>query len=315
LLDEGIADLSGESSTSPSRNDFVYTATNETNWRTNSRPRWIKLARAAKARYSNHLSKVDPAGSATAALAAIDAGTFVSNAEEPKPVFGTQFGGPWFPFFNTSFGENNVGVSQRIIDLLRDRVSPGQDDPRLPFFVKPTTGGLYTGTPNGSPSKPAGAVVVGDYINRQAAPSPILNYSEVKFIEAEAALRLNQNVRAASAFNAAVSASLQRVTGTANAAYVALYGSETDLTITLEKIFTEKHIDLYLQTEAWTEWRRSIPTGASGTTSGIPTLAPSPSNTTSGVFPRRFIYPNNEVVNNSNNVPSVTNLNKVFWDQ
>jgi hypothetical protein len=315
LLDEGIADLSGESATSPSRNDFVYTATNETTWRSTSRPRWIKLARAAKARYSNHLSKVDPAGSATAALATIDAGTFVSNAEEPKPVFGTQFGGPWFPFFNTSFGENNVGVSQRIIDLLRDRIAPGQDDPRLPFFVKPTTGSLYIGTPNGSPSKPAGAVVVGNYINRREAPSPILNYSEVKFIEAEAALRLDQKVRAASAFNAAVAASLQRVTGSANADYVAAYGSETDATITLTKIFTEKHIDLFLQTEAWTDWRRSIPTGSSGTTSGTPNLVASPSNTTSGVFPRRFIYPNNEVVNNSNNVPSVTNLNKVFWDQ
>lgn len=314
LLDEGILDLEATSSTSPSRNDFIFSATNENNWRTTSRPRWIKLARAAKARYSNHLSKVDPTASATAALAAIDAGTFVSNAEEPKPVFGTQFGGPWFPFFNTTFGENNVGVSQRIIDLLRDRIAPGQDDPRLPFFVKPSTGGLYTGTPNGAASKPAGAVLVGDYINRQAAPTPILNYSEVKFIEAEAALRLNQTTRAASAFNAAVAASLQRVTGTVNANYIALYGSETDATITLEKILTEKHIDLYLQTEAWTEWRRSIPIGADATTSGIPLLTPSPSNSTSGAFPRRFIYPNNEVVTNSANTPVVTNLSKVFWD-
>lgn len=314
LLDEGIADLNAESTTSPTRNDFIYPATNEANWRNNSRPKWIKLARAFKARYHNHLSKVDPNGSATAALAAIDAGTFVSNAEEPRPVF-ADFAGPWFPFFSTTFGENNVGVSQRIIDLLKDRVGVGVDDPRLPYFVKATTSTLYVGTPNGSASKPAGAVVVGDYLNRPTAPTPILNYSEVKFIEAEAALRLGQDDRAAEAFNAAVAASLSRVTGSADAVYIALYGSETDLTITLDKILTEKHIDLYLQTEAWNDWRRSIPEGAANTVSGIPTLVASPSNTTSGAFPRRFIYPNREVVNNSNNVPNVTNLNRVFWDE
>jgi hypothetical protein len=315
LLDEGIADLNAESTTSPNRNDFIFQANTEVLWRANSRPRWIQLARGMKARYHNHLSKVDPQGSATAALAAIDAGTFTANAQEPRPVFGTEFAGPWFPFFNTTFGENNVGISQRFIDLLRDRIAPGLDDPRLPFFVKPAPGGsLYTGTPNGAVSKPAGAALPGDYINRQAAPTPILNYSEVKFIEAEAALRAGQALRAANAFNAAVAASLQRVTGSVNAAYVTAYGAETDATITLEKILTEKHIDLFLQTEAWVDWRRSIPQGAAPTVSGIPALVASPSNTTSGQFPRRYIYPNREVVNNSNNVPQVTNLNKIFWD-
>lgn len=319
LLDEGIADLNAQSTSSPALNDYIYPATNENNWRTNSRPRWIKLAQAFKARYHNHLSKVDPAGSATAALAAIDAGTFVSNSEEPKPIFGS-FSGPWFPFFNTTFGDNNVGVSQRIINLLRNRIAPGDDDPRLPFYVKtrsatPVVGGLYIGTPNGVASKPANAVVVGNYLNSQSASTPILNYSEVKFIEAEAALRLNQDTRAAVAFNSAVTASLQRVTGTVDAEYIALYGSETAATITLEKILTEKHIDLYLQTEAWNDWRRSIPEGAAPTVSGIPTLLASPSNTTSGAFPRRFIYPNRELVNNSTHVPSVTNLSRVFWDE
>lgn len=317
LLNEGIADLNAESTTSPSRNDFIYQANTEVLWRTNSRPRWIQLANGMKARYHNHLSKVDPQGSATAALAAIDAGTFTANAQEPRPIFGTEFAGPWFPFFNTTFGENNVGISQRFINLLRDRVAPGVDDPRLSFFVKPaTTGGsLYIGTPNGATSKPAGAVLPGDYINRQAAPTPILNYSEVKFIEAEAALRSGNTTRAAAAFNAAVVASLQRVTGSSNAAYVALYATETAATITLDKILTEKHIDMFLQTEAWVDWRRSIPEGASATTSGIPTLVASPSNTTQGRFPRRYIYPNREVVNNSLNVPTVTNLDKVFWDR
>jgi hypothetical protein len=317
LLDEGIADLNAESTTSPTRNDFIFPATNEVNWRNNSRPRWIKMARAMKARFHNHLSKVNPTASATAALAAIDAGTFLSNAEEPKVTFGSEFAGPWFPFFATTFGENNVGISQRIIDLLADRVAPGVDDPRLLHYVRPFSegGSPYIGVPNGATSRPANAVWVGPYINRREAPTQIINYSEVKFIEAEAALRLNQPERAANAYNAAVIASLTRVTGSANAGYVALYASETLATITLEKILTEKHIDLFLQAEAWADWRRSIPEGAANDVSGIPTLVPSPSNSTSGAFPRRFIYPNREVVNNSTNVPQVNNLNKVFWDR
>ncbi|WP_194777697.1 SusD/RagB family nutrient-binding outer membrane lipoprotein [Pararhodonellum marinum] len=315
LLTEGIADLNSESTTSPSTNDLIYRANNETLWRQNSRPRWIMLANAMKARFHNHLSKVDPAGSATAALAAIDAGTFASNADQPIVVFGSEFAGPWFPFFQTTFGENNVAISQRFIDLLRDRVDPGVDDPRLPFFVSPTTGGLYLGTPNGSASRPQGSVIPGPYLNSREAPTPILNFSELKFIEAEAALRAGQGARAAEAFNAAVAASLQRVTGSANAAYIEKFGSETAGSLTVEKILTEKHIDMFLQAEAWTDWRRSIPVDAPNSVSGIPNLEPSPSNTTQGLFPRRFIYPNREIVNNSANVPNVTNLDKVFWDR
>jgi len=314
LLDEGIADLNAESTTSPSTNDLIYRANNETLWRQNSRPRWIMLANAMKARYHNHLSKVDPVGSATATLAAIDAGTFASNADQPIVVFGSEFAGPWFPFFQTTFGENNVGISQRFIDKLRDRVGVGVDDPRLPYFVSPTTADLYIGVPNGATSRPQGAVVPGPYLNSREAPTPVLNYSELKFIEAEAALRAGQQNRAAEAHNAAVAASLQRVTGTANAAYVEQYGSEDAGSITFEKIMTEKHIDLFLQTEAWTDWRRSIPAGAPNTATGIPALEPAPSNTTQGAFPRRFIYPNREVVNNSANVPRVTNQDRVFWD-
>jgi hypothetical protein len=82
----------------------------------------------------------------------------------------------------------------------------------------------------------------------------------------------------------------------------------------LEKIFTEKYIAMFLQTEAWTDWRRSIPAGAPGTTSGIPSLQPAPGNLTGGAFPRRFLYPPSELDNNSANIPETSRLAKVFWD-
>jgi hypothetical protein len=82
----------------------------------------------------------------------------------------------------------------------------------------------------------------------------------------------------------------------------------------LQKIFTEKYIAMFLQVEAWTDWRRSIPAGAAGTVSGIPALTPATGNKTNGVFPRRFLYPTSELDNNSSEIPSALLTDRVFWD-
>jgi hypothetical protein len=318
MLNEGIADLSGQSTFSPAQNDLVFPAANENAWRTNSRPRWIKSANAFKARFHNHLSKVDPTGSAQQALQAIQAGTFVNNAEEMKVSFGNtpDAGGPWFGFLLGTFGQNNISITQEFIDLLKDRMGAGMDDPRLEFYVSRNSSGAYVGTPNGGTTV-TNRSILGPYVNSPGAPTNIITYAEIKFIEAEANFRLGQYDAAAMAFNDAVKASILRVTGGANAAYEAQYASETGASIQvngLEKIFTEKYIAMFLQTEAWTDWRRSIPAGAPGTTSGIPSLQPAPGNLTGGAFPRRFLYPPSELDNNSANIPETSRLAKVFWD-
>ncbi len=322
LLDEALVDLDAVSTFSPARNDLMFTppANTEVSWRTNSLPRWKKAANALKARYHNHLSKVDPTGSADAALAAIAAGTFVSNTEEMKVTFGAgtnDTAGPWFSFLLGTFGLNNINVCATFVDMLKDRVSPGVNDPRLPFYVSPNASNQFVGTPLGATSIGANSSRLGPFINSNAAPTNIITYAEVKFIEAEARFRKNQFTEAAAAYNAAVKANLLRVTGAAQPAYEAIYASEDETTIQvngLQKIFTEKHIAMFLQTEAWVDWRRSIPVAAAGTVSGIPTLSPPPNNETNGVFPRRFHYPQNEYVANSANVPNKTIIDKVFWD-
>lgn len=318
LLSEGINDLNQTSTTSPSRDDLIYSATTEALWRTNSIPKWIKAAHALEARYHNHLSKVDPQGSATAALAAIAAGTFTSNAEELKVSFGTtnDVAGPWFGFLQGSFGQNNISISQNFINLLQNRVSAGVNDPRLPFYVQAKSNGTFVGTPYGQPQV-SGVSLLGTYVNSPSAPTNLITYAEVKFIEAEANFRLNQFAAAAAALNAAVKASILRVTGSANAAYEAKFASEDATTIQvdgLQKIFTEKYIAMFLQAEAWSDWRRSIPAGAAGTVSGIPTLTPAAANKTEGLFPRRFLYPTSELDNNSANVPPGLLTDRVFWD-
>ena len=84
LLDEAIVDLSGESTASPSNWDLIYAAASEAAWIGDSAPRWIKTANALKARYHNHLSKVNATQSATDALAAIAAGSYTSNEDDAK---------------------------------------------------------------------------------------------------------------------------------------------------------------------------------------------------------------------------------------
>lgn len=320
LLDEGIADLESESQLSPSDNDIYFPEGNVSAWINNSNPRWIKTANALKARYHNHLSKRDPEGSARAALDAISAGSFMNNDEELKVSYGSSddAAGPWYRFLIGSFGQNNIAINQGFIDMLESRVGPGVDDPRLEFYVEPQEGEPYVGAPYGSTSMPSNVSVLGPYVNEPDAPTNLITYAEVKFIEAEAHYRLGEYGPAADAFNEAVKASIRRVTGSSDAAYEAVFASENAATIQvngLRKIFTEKYIDMFLQTEAWADWRRSIPAGAAGTVSGIPELSAPPNNATQGVFPRRFLYPPSELDNNSANIPATSMTERVFWDQ
>lgn len=325
LLNEGVQDLSdaNNSSSSPTTSDRFYPEANEGSWRSNSRPKWIKVANAIKARCHNHLSKVNPQQSAQDALADIAAGTFTSTGEEMKVSFGStsDTAGPWYGLFLGSFGLQNIGISQQFINILSDRVAPGVDDPRLRYFVTdngadPDQDGNYVGTPYGS-SLANGTSRIGPYINTAAAPTNMITYVEVKFIEAEANFRLNQYQQAADAFNTAIKASILRITGSANPGYEAKFASETATSIQtdgLQKIFTEKYIAMFLQTEAWADWRRSIPAGAAPTTSGIPMLSPATDNGTNGAFPRRFLYPSSELDNNQGNIPSTSMTERVFWD-
>jgi hypothetical protein len=238
--------------------------------------------------------------------------------------------GPWYGFLQGSFGINNIAISQEFITMLSDRVSAGVDDPRLRYYVTdninttppatalPDVDNNYIGTPYGS-TIPVGAAKFGPYLNTPTSPTNIITYAEVKFIEAEANFRLGLFAEAASALNAAIKASVLRVTGAANPAYEAKFASEDATTIQtngLQKIFTEKYIALFLEVETWTDWRRSIPSGAPDGTNGIPalTMLPPASTGTNGVFPRRFLYPPSELDNNLENIPATSLTERVFWD-
>ncbi len=317
LLSDAITDLQATSSfSSPGRDDLVYQG---------NLSRWVLAARALKARYYNHLSKVNPEQSAQNALNAIQAGSFASNAEDARIIFGNSqdAAGPWFRFSVGSFGKG-VRVGEVFVNLLQQR-----NDPRLPFFVRANAGATpYSGAPAGV-ARP-GASPIGLYYNRPEAPTNFITYTELKFIEAEANLRLGRLPEAAQAHNAAVAASIAKTTASitvgtttiapnavANQAYLAAYGSETAATISAARIFTEKYIALFLEPEVWNDWRRSI---TPATPSGVPalSLAANSQQFTNGNFPRRWPYPISELQQNRSNVEAqgaASITDRVFWDR
>ncbi len=298
LLDEAIVNFqkpADANATSPGSDDLIFGGDANA---------WLGTAYVLKARYANRLSKRSPAQSATDALAALDlayAAGFTSPASDCNAVFpgdGNSLN-QWYAFNFTR--ANYIKMAAPFIELL-DAI----DDPRLPFYAAPDGNGNYTGSVVGSQDVTTSNV--GSYFASPTSNSPMVTYVEAKFIEAEAALRSGNPIRAAAAHNEAILAHIQQVTGApAPAAYVAIQASETDATITLAKIMTHKYVAMFTQPEVWNDWRRT----------NIPALTPNPEGVANGVtaVPRRLPTSQDERTYNANAIVVSDLLTPVWWDQ
>jgi len=297
LLTEAISDLSkdaGSNTLLPGLDDLIFNG---------DASKWVVTAHILKARYENHLSKRDAAGSATRALAAIDAAVAAGldgTGDDCNAIFpgdGNSLN-PWFAFQQTR--GDYIKMAEGFVNFLK-----GINDPRLPFYAAPDANGGFTGTPLASTLTTTSDI--GAFFSTPDAPAPLVSYVEAKFIEAEAALRAGQKLRAANAHNAAVKAHIRQVTGAdAPAAYATAQASETDASITLEKIMTHKYVALFTQFEVYTDWRRT----------NIPALTPNPVGLVSGI-PRRLPTCSNERLYNTNAPSPVISdiLKPVWWDE
>ena len=297
LLTEAISDLSkdaGSNAILPGLDDLIFNG---------DASKWVITAHILKARYENHLSKRDAAGSATRALAAIDAAIAAgltgtdSDCNAIFPGDGNSLN-QWYAFQQTR--GDYIKMAEGFVNFLK-----GIDDPRLPFYAALDNNGGITGTPLGSTLTSTSDI--GDYFSTPDAPAPMVTYVEAKFIEAEAAFRANQKMRAANAHNEAIKAHIKQVTGAdAPAAYITAQASETDATITLEKIMTHKYAALFTQFEVYTDWRRT----------NIPALSPNPNGLVPGI-PRRLPTCSNERLYNRNAPSPVISdiLKPVWWDE
>lgn len=231
---------------------------------------WIQTAHALKARFFIHLTSVDDA----AAQNALDevSSAMSSNEDQLDFVFeNSQNGGHPLALFGFQ-RPNTMVIGDYFGDLMTD-------DPRQPLYMSENEGTfLYFDDSNPN--------LVWSKLN---SASPVISYSELKFIEAEATERGGSDGE--SIMNEAIRANME---------YLAIPTPDIDDYISsityngIETIMVEKYKSMYGQAilQTWNDYRRT----------GFPNLTPNPEgangNNPSGIIPRRLPYPITERLSN-----------------
>lgn len=272
---------------------------------------WRKFANSIKLKLYLRLVEVD-ASTATAGIQEILNGSvpLLEQGDDVELIFGTRLETNANPLFQQEFNRpTDYGASQTVVGILEQL-----NDPRISVFLRPDANGQFTGVENGNPNDlPTDAngnfIVsrIGSVYVQETSPVSLMTYYDIKFMEAEAAVRGIVNAEnAQQLYEEAVSASFDYygipVGNYLNAGEPAAY----DANNALEQLMTQRYISLFGRgVEAYNEWRKS----------GIPALTPASNNTSGGQIPLRFPYVNAEVTNNPGNVPSVNVYNNpVAWD-
>ena len=281
--------------------------------------KWQRFANSLRLRYAMRLTKADATKARdeyTAALAG-PGGVFTSNDDNAELVWpgdGTNDN----PFYTNFRTRDDHRVSKAMVDTLT-----ALNDPRLPVYARPTADDptKFVGVQNGLPTDEASLLglsktsKIGTFFSSPTSPSVLMAYSEVLFIQAEAAAR-GWGGNAALLYNAAITASM-KVYGISDAAITAYLAQPRVLynpTTGLQQIALQKWISLFNQgAEAYAEWRRT----------GVPTLtAGSAAITEGGVVARRLTYPVMEQSLNNANLNSAMTAqggaeleNRVWWDR
>lgn len=297
LLDRAILQLGDANSAStPGSADFFYGGNTDN---------WIKAARVLKARYYNNLSEIDATGSANSALTALGAGVFADATEDfdfPFTTVATEQN-PYAQFFTDRAGDAVMG--EFFVELM-----DGKSDPRLPLFAGQDPDGGYSGSEAGSADSEVSSI--GPALGSADSPLPLVTLAEAKFIEAEANVRLGNNGVALTAYQDAIRASMEKW-GVATVdidAYITANASAFGAN-PLEDIIEEKYVALFTQIQPWVDFRRT----------GFPGLSPATDNSNNNNFPKKFPYPQNERLYNTENVNAVSGNNPgdinaaLYWDK
>jgi hypothetical protein len=308
LLDDGIDDLnSSETTASIGEDDFIHSG---------DISKWIKTAHALKARYLNHASKLG-SYSPDAVLASLANG-FSSNNDNADVEYFAEDVNPWGNIAIRNAGLILDGwISEQIVDAMNGTTF-GVVDPRMPFMFSITEFGTYIGTENGAGRGSAdvsgerSVLIENTYYADRNSPISIISYAEQKFIEAEAYLIKNMKTESYNAYLAGIIAHMDMlgVDPVDRDVYVTNpLVSVGASNITLDLIMKEKYVALFLNPEAWTDVRRF---DYQYTDMTVPANQNSELN---GEFLRRVIYPESETTRNASNVPSVSLLSRIWWDQ
>lgn len=279
---------------------------------------WERTAYALRARYLNHYTKLgsyDP----SAVLSAVD-NAFTSSEEDFEMNFFEGANVTQNPWYRAAV--NNAGLllqawlSDQIVDQLNG-TTYGIVDPRIDFITAQIDAGGYVGTRNGAGRGAASeqgdrsVLAVGSYYaSGPTAALENITYAELKFIEAEAALGID-NPRAYQAYEEGIRAHMTKLG--VEQAEIDAYWSEPEVSsqadFGIDKIMKEKYVATFLNPETWNDARRydygyegfDIPANHN------PNL--------NGEMIRLVRYPESEIQRNAGNVPDRTMLGRIFWDQ
>lgn len=289
---------------------------------------WKKFGNSLRLRLAMRMSNVDPQKAQAEAVAAITAGVMESNADAAKMPIDPSSWTDYLHQMAVNWG--NVRVSKTFTDYLNTQSSVV--DPRANLWLTKTPAGTFEGVANGY-LKPT--VSVPDWeskstMNRNSdykdfgvnLAVPILFYSEVVFLKAEATLRGWVPGDVTALYKAGVKASMDYV-GVANAdanAYIATLPAVSGSNeAKLKQIITQKWIGNFPNgVEAWADFRRTdypdlrLPIdGVSGNASVAP-----------NTFVKRIRYPDNQHNLNEKSMPESLNTIakdrmdvKVWWDK
>ncbi len=304
LLDEAEdAFMADESTFTPGSDDLVHGGDLDA---------WIRTINALRARILNHYSNLgeyDPG----AVLDALDVAYTSNDHNAYVSFYDTQIN-PW-----AQIARNNASliISNWYTDYLMDSMNGtrfGIFDPRLPLISGDNDDGEYIGVRSGagrggaSESGDRSVMTEANFYSSPEGPLFLLSYPEMKFIEAEAAYRNGDSGRAYDAYMDGIRMHMEKL-GVEEAdidEYLAddsVDVGEADLN--LEHIFMQKYLAMVLHPESWVDARRFD--------YAYPDFQ-EPAGLTQPELIRRVRYPNQEQERNSANVPSVTLLDRIFWD-
>lgn len=323
LLSDGIELLDDVSVSSPGNDDVIFNG---------DLTKWRGLAWTLKARYALHLSKLNNQEAATQVLSFLyDGGLggnyrgIASNSGDLEIVFGTA-NNQASPWFTQNAGRPGwYGMAYFFVALLNGDPDNGIPvDPRRASFAAPmplpSPPNTYKGAKAGEPESASNIVGANTWYGRANAPVSVATFVESKFIELEARFILNENDPELQAIlEVAINASFEKVTlptdpfasSDNRLAYIEARGQLSgDANAKLETLITQKYVALFLNPEVWVDYRRT----------GYPVLEPATGGSTAlnpnGEIPRRFAYPNSEVLQNKSVPTTTSNLQepRVWWD-
>lgn len=288
LLDEAIQDFeTAESNGSiiPGDDDVIFSG---------NMIQWKKTAYALKARFYMHLTKRASELAYNPAQEALDAITNAYTSSDDDLIY--QYGyssneiSPFYSYTRLNYIIPNTSFTMLLFSL---------SDPRDTLYYS-----IKYGVAN----------LEDRYYTSQESPVHMMTYYELKFIEAEARLRLNpSDPEIQNALNEAVSANMKKVSnGAIDDITISNYLTNNavltgDFDTDLETIMIQKYIAMYATIESWTDFRRT----------GYPDLTPNADGTNAqnpnGEIPRRLPYCQTERIYNSNIPTPLPNLQDRFW--